>query len=61
MLSEAFRKKRNHVTQLIEDAKDLEMWNSFKNVIDNPKQMWKKVNTYILNKQHKGVLCRQRF
>ena len=53
-LSKTYRKKRNAVSRLIEEAKDLHMWNTFKNVKDNPKKMWSKINTKVLNKKKKG-------
>ena len=55
---EAYRKKGNHVNRLIAAAKDLDMWNSFKNVMMNtPKKKWKKVNSKILNKKTREILC----
>ena len=53
-LSRIYRKKRNHVTRIIEKAKDLDFFNSFENIIDNPKKVWEKINSKLLNKKRSG-------
>ena len=49
-----YRRKRNQVNRLIEKAKDLELLYSFENIIDNPKKVWAKINTKLLNKKQAG-------
>ena len=53
-LSKMYRKKRNQVTHIIEKAKNLDLLNSFNNVIDNPKKTWALINEKILKKRRKG-------
>ena len=50
----ACRKYRNKVTRIIEKAKDLDMFNSFEHIVDNPKKVWCKINTKFLHKKHCG-------
>ena len=49
-LSEAYRRYRDKVLKLVEKAQDMDMFNSFKFIIDNPKKVWSKINFKILNK-----------
>ena len=53
-LSRIYRRKRNQVTRIIEKAKDLDFFNSFQNIIDNPKKLWAKINSKLLNKKCTG-------
>ena len=53
-LTRVFRQKRNKVTRIIEKAKDLDMLYSFEKIIDNPKKVWAKINSKILNKTKSG-------
>ena len=53
-LIRTYRQKRNKVTRIIERAKDLDMLYSFENIIDNPKKVWAKINSKLLNEQQSG-------
>ena len=53
-LTSAYRKYRNKVTRIIENAKGRDMFNSFETIINNPKKVWCKINTKFLHKKHCG-------
>ena len=53
-LSAEYRKYRNKVTRIIEKAKDMDMYRSFENIVNNPKKVWCKINTKFLHKKHCG-------
>ena len=53
-LTRIYRRKRNQVTRIIEKAKDLNFFSSFENIIDNPKKVWAKINSKLLNKKQTG-------
>ena len=40
-LTNAYKKKRNYVKNIVDKAKDLHLWKSAKSVMDTPKKMWK--------------------
>ncbi len=51
-LSKKYRKFRNKVNRICLAAMDLECYNSFKDIVDNPKKVWCKINKKFLNKKH---------
>ena len=53
-LTKAYRKYRNKVNRVIEKAVDMDLYNSFENIVDNPKKVWCKINTKFLHKKHCG-------
>ena len=53
-LSKAYRKYRNKLNRTIEKAEDMDLFNSFENIADNPKKVWCKINTKFLHKSHCG-------
>ena len=50
-LSKAYRKYRNKLNRTIEKAEDMDLFNSFENIVDNPKKVWCKINTKFLHKK----------
>ena len=53
-LSKKYRIYRNKVTRIIKQAQDMDMYNSFSAIMDNPKKVWCKINTKFLHKKHCG-------
>ena len=53
-LTKIYRKYRNKLNRTIEKAVDLDLYNSFENIVDNPKKVWCKINTKFLHKKHCG-------
>ena len=53
-LTKTYRIYRNKLNRTIEKAVDLDLYNSFENIVDNPKKVWCKINTKFLHKKHCG-------
>ena len=53
-LTQKYRTYRNKVNKIIVKAKDMDLFNSFSPIIDNPKKVWCKINTKFLHKKHCG-------
>ena len=42
------------MNRIIENAKDTDLFQSFENIVDNPKKVWCKINSKFLHKKHCG-------
>ena len=51
-LSNTYEKYRNKVNRICNAAKDLELFDSFKDIVNDPKKVWCQLNKKFLNKKH---------